>query len=256
MRFPSGCFVVLLITVFASSPMQADTKTSGAPPNVWSSGGTHPVTLAADADTATCNECHRYISQGKYVHTAISMGCTACHQVKTEKGVTTVTLLSPVNQLCLTCHTLESGKSVHRPYKLGDCIVCHSPHASDFPAHTWVAHQDTCLGCHARARLKVNAKNKTVIVPWGATLTFDQMQGWMYLNLDKTLTKNHPLKHHPVSGPNTAVGGDAPPISCLTCHHPHVSTFTNLMTKTPPDPGMFLCQSCALCMDCHKNLFP
>ncbi len=225
--------------------------------NVWSSGGTHTVTLKADADTPACNECHSSIGKGKYVHAALMMGCPTCHQVKTnKKGVTQVTLVASVTKLCLTCHPLGDDKVQHRPYELGDCIVCHSPHASDFPAHTWVSQQDTCLGCHARARLKVNAKNKTVTVPWGVTLTFDQMQGWMYLGLDKTLTLNHPVAGHPISGPNTAVGPNAPPMTCMSCHMPHASNFTAMLIKTPPDPSQSLCMTCGLCLDCHSHLFP
>jgi predicted CXXCH cytochrome family protein len=247
----AGWCLLLPIIVFAGWPLRALGQI-----DVWSSGGTHPVTLQADADTSTCDQCHSDISKGKYVHAALTMGCTVCHQVKTDKGVTQVTLLAPVTQLCRTCHSLAQDKVLHRPYKLGDCIVCHSPHASDFPAHTWVSQQDTCLGCHVRARLKVNARKRTVTVPWGVTLTFEQMQGWMYLNLNKTLTANHPVEGHPVSGPNTALGPNAPPITCLSCHRPHASNFPHLLTKTPPEPGMALCKTCGLCMDCHSGMFP
>ncbi len=91
-------------------------------------------------------------------------------------------------------------------------------------------------------------------MPWGITLTLDQMKGLLYLGLNSTLTANHPVEGHPVSGPNTAVGPGAPPISCLSCHNPHASNYANLLPKTPPDPAMKLCKSCSLCGDCHKNL--
>jgi predicted CXXCH cytochrome family protein len=229
MRYRGSCCVLLLAVVLASSPLQAVAQT-----DVWSIGGKHPATLAANADSATCSACHSQISEGKYVHTAMAMGCTTCHQVKSTKRGTQVDLVAPVTQLCVKCHPIAQDKVLHRPYKLGDCIVCHAPHASDFPAHTWVSHQDICLGCHARARLKVDATEKTVTVPWGVTLTFDQMKGWTYLNLNTTLTANHPVEGHPVSGPNTALGTKAPPITCLSCHSPHASNFVYLLPKTPP----------------------
>lgn len=245
-----SCCLTLLLAVLAYLPAH-----SQAPANVFSSGGVHPVTLKSDASTATCNECHGNIRKGKYVHTALEMGCTNCHRVQNENGVTRVTLVAPATELCLTCHLLSEDKVLHRPYKMGDCVVCHSPHASDFPEHTWVAHQDICLGCHARSRLKVDEAKKTVTVPWGVTLTFDQVNGWQYLNLNATLTANHPVEGHPVSGPNTPLGPKAPPISCLSCHSPHASNVVYLLPKLPPDPAMPLCKTCGLCSDCHKRMF-
>ena len=251
MRYRGGCSFILLVAALVGLPSPCPAQM-----DVWSKGGVHPVTLKADADTATCTQCHSDIGKGKYVHTAMTMGCTTCHQVQNEKGVTHVNLVAPVNQLCITCHALADDKVLHGPYKAGDCVVCHSPHASNFPQHTWAAHQDICLGCHARARLKVNNRKKTVTVPWGVTLTFAQMQGWMYLNLNQTLTANHPVEGHPVSGPNTAMGPQAAPITCMSCHKAHASNFAYMLIKTPPAPGQSLCKTCGLCLECHKSMFP
>jgi predicted CXXCH cytochrome family protein len=243
---------VLLLFLFLISI--SATCAAGQQLEVWSNGGVHPVPLKTNAADATCAGCHSEIGKGQYVHSAMAMGCATCHEVQNRAGKTHVDLVSPVTQLCVTCHALSQDKVQHRPYQLGDCVVCHSPHASDFPAHTWVSTQDTCLGCHARERLKVDAKKKTVTVPWGVRLTFDQMQGWQYLNLNAALTANHPVAGHPVSGPNTALGAGAPPITCLSCHQAHASNFAHLLPKTPPDPSMPLCKSCSLCVDCHQNM--
>ncbi len=231
-------------------------STSGAAQqlDVWSNGGPHPVPLKADAAAEKCNECHSNIGKGKYVHTALITGCTTCHQIKNKAGSTQVKLVFPVTQLCLSCHPLAMSKVLHRPYKLGDCVVCHSPHASDFPNHTWASTQDICLGCHAASRLKIDENKKTATVPWGITLTAGEMQGCEYLPLNQTLTAGHPVAGHPVSGPNTVLGANAPPITCLSCHQPHASNFAHLLPKTPPDPDMPLCKSCSLCIDCHKSM--
>ena len=222
--------------------------------NVWSSGGPHPVRLKANTPDTQCKECHADVAKGQYVHTAMIMGCTICHQIRNKGDITRVKLVSPVTQLCLPCHSLSKDKVLHPPYKQGECIVCHSPHASDFPNHMWASVQDTCLGCHARSRLKVDAKQNTSTVPWGITLTFAQIQGLQYLGLNPALTANHPVEGHPVSGPNTALGPNAPPITCLSCHRAHGSNFAHLLPKTPPDPTMPLCKSCSLCVDCHRNM--
>ncbi|HLI62690.1 MAG TPA: cytochrome c3 family protein [Terriglobales bacterium] len=230
------------------------TLTAAQQLNVWSNGGVHPVPLKANAGPKECKECHTDIGKGKYVHTAMAMGCTTCHEIQNKGGNTEVRLVSPVTQLCLTCHPLSSDKVLHGPYKAGDCVICHSPHASNFPGHTWVSTQDTCLGCHAQSRLQVHAKQETATVPWGVTLTLEQMKGCQYLELNQTLTAGHPVAGHPVSGPNTVLGMEAPPITCLSCHKPHASQFASLLVKTPPDRAMPLCKSCSLCVDCHHNM--
>ena len=216
-------------------------------PAVWASTSTHPVPLAANTDSSTCLECHADVKQGKYVHEALDMGCLTCHAIKQEGNETTVSLVSPANQLCFTCHTKSSDAVQHLPYSEGDCTVCHSPHSSNFPAHTLVAHQELCMGCHVSGLPKVNRKKKTVTVPWGVTLTFRQMKGWYYIGLNKEHTANHPVMGHPITGPNTLLGNSAPAITCTSCHCPHTSTHANL--RPPQFPNQT-----ALCVSCHTSL--
>jgi predicted CXXCH cytochrome family protein len=246
MRNLAMCCVLFFFLAATGTRLYAD-----VPGKVWADSVVHPVPLQANTESSTCSECHTDIGKGKYIHSAMSMGCTTCHQVHNKQGVTNIKLVSPVTQLCISCHPLASDKVLHRPYRLGDCIVCHSPHATDYVAHTWAPLQDTCLGCHSRSRLKVDEKKKTVTVPWVITLTFEQMKGWMYLNLNKTQTAGHPVAGHPISGPNTPLGPKAPALTCLSCHKAHSSNFSNLLPKTPPDPALSNCKTCPLCEDCH-----
>lgn len=208
---------------------------------------THPVPLTKDTKPSTCLECHTDINQGKYVHTAMQMGCTTCHAIDNGANGTTVTLVSPPDQLCFTCHQKSSDPVLHRPYAEGACTVCHSPHASNFPAHTWVGRQELCMGCHVEGLPKVNYATKTVTVPWGRTLTFKEMKGWLYLRLNAAHSKNHPIEGHPVTGPNTALGKGAPDITCLSCHEPHASTLAHLI---PPRDSA----TDSLCLSCHKSM--
>jgi len=211
------------------------------------------VPLEKNFGSAKCVECHRDKSQGKHVHSAIAIGCTACHDVATAKGVTLINLISPANALCFGCHEKSTDKVLHGPYAQGLCVACHSPHASDYPDQLVAAPQDVCLGCHARARLRVNRRTQTVTTPWGFVLTAAQMQGWQPLNLNQTLTANHPVAGHPVSGPNTALGRGE--ITCLSCHDPHHSNKPNLL---PPREGKNTALSreagypTALCDSCHN----
>lgn len=243
MRSQYPVFLVLGCLILMAASLSAQ-----APANVWSSGGQHPVDLAPDAK---CTDCHSELTQGKYVHTAMSMGCTTCHSVTHKGGATYVELMSPVQQLCEMCHPLASAKVLHGPYKQGECVACHSPHSSNFPQHTWAAHQDLCLGCHTHQRLKVEAKTHIARVPWGVTLSPDQLTDLPFLALNKNLTKGHPIPNHPVSGPNKPMGKDAPPIGCLSCHSPHSSGFPFLYTL-PAKLDTYPCPNCLICMKCHR----
>jgi predicted CXXCH cytochrome family protein len=169
-----------------------------------------------------------------------------------NQNTTIIKLVSPANVLCFTCHDKSTDAVLHGPYAQGNCIFCHSPHASDFPNQILASAQDLCMGCHVRARLKVNRLKRTATVPWGVKMKLNQLRGWQYINLNKTLTANHPVEGHPVSGPNAALGKDAPPITCLSCHQPHHSKWRNLLPSTLPNrPGVETDQT-ALCVTCHK----
>ena len=65
----------------------------------------HPVPLDAKTDSAKCVECHVEKTKGKAVHSAIATGCLSCHEVRVNKDVTRVKLITatPV-ALCITCH--------------------------------------------------------------------------------------------------------------------------------------------------------
>src|ERR1700739_840847 len=64
-----------------------------------------PVPLEKNADTAKCLECHAEKAKGKAVHTAISTGCTSCHEIRVNRDVTRVKLITATPySLCLTCH--------------------------------------------------------------------------------------------------------------------------------------------------------
>ena len=95
----------------------------------------HPVPLEKNATSAQCLECHSEKAKGKFVHTAVSAGCTSCHEVRVNKDVTRVKLVTTTPySLCLTCHADKSAAdikgTVHKP-AVRDCLKCHDPHASD-----------------------------------------------------------------------------------------------------------------------------
>ena len=61
--------------------------------------------LDPKADSSTCIACHEDKTKGKSVHSAIAMGCTSCHEIRVNKDITRVKLMTTTPQaLCLTCH--------------------------------------------------------------------------------------------------------------------------------------------------------
>ena len=86
----------------------------------------HPVPLDKNVDGAKCLECHEDKSKGKFVHSAIAMGCLSCHQVRTNKDVTHVILNNPVPyKVCLSCHEDKDATKIHghvHPPAVRDCL--------------------------------------------------------------------------------------------------------------------------------------
>ena len=102
----------------------------------------------------------------------------------------------PSKKLCFSCHTESSEKVLHGPYSQGNCIVCHSPHSSDQPNQLLAPTQELCMGCHLRSRLKVDAKHRTAKVPWGVTLSLDQLKGLEFPRIAQQWPK-HTMKDTP-----------------------------------------------------------
>ena len=96
---------------------------------------THPVPLDKNTHSAKCIECHEDKAKGKYVHSAIATGCTSCHEIRVNKDVTRVKLITSTPQaLCITCHADKNAadlKGKVHPPAVRDCLKCHDPHQSD-----------------------------------------------------------------------------------------------------------------------------
>src|SRR6516225_2586649 len=56
----------------------------------------HPVPLEKNVDSSTCLQCHEEKSKGKFVHTAMHIGCLSCHEVRVNKDATRVKLTTAV----------------------------------------------------------------------------------------------------------------------------------------------------------------
>lgn len=189
----------------------------------------HPHIEPAAIKSETCLTCHPNKKEGKFVHTAVGMGCESCHQAASENGKTTITLVATGGELCARCHEAEKDPVLHGPYRAGQCLTCHEPHASNFPRQVRAATNLLCLSCHGvnQPDVKVNSEVKTVWLLGGQTLTLEDYRQAVEINLDRSGTRGHPIAGHPITGKDPR-NKDAT-LSCLSCHTPHNSAQPNLM---------------------------
>jgi predicted CXXCH cytochrome family protein len=248
----------------------------------------HPVALDPKADSATCITCHEDKTKGKAVHSAIAMGCTSCHEVRVNKDITRIKLITTTPYaLCLSCHAdknaAEIKGTVHSP-AVRDCLKCHDPHTSDnkfqlLKATSGGEKENLCLSCHKtglnisekgsrHAALDMGCDTCHVTHKTGVELTaenrFHLIKSAPALCIDCHDIKDAALqKAHQNQPFGTA--------NCVSCHDPHQSTSAKLMqTFTHPPFAEKMCETChapavdgkvvlaqkdvrAICITCHDE---
>jgi predicted CXXCH cytochrome family protein len=248
----------------------------------------HPVPLDKNTDSAKCAECHENKAKGKVVHTAISLGCTTCHEVRVNRDITRVKLIATAPfKVCLTCHADKNAAEikgvVHKP-AIRDCVKCHDPHTSEnknqlLKPASGDKKSNLCLDCHDTG-LEVSDKGSR-------HLALDAGCDSCHVN-HKTgaspdrefryhLTKATPalcLDCHDVKDSNLIKAHQNQPFEkadCLACHDPHQSDRPKLIQKFAHMPfGEKQCEIChqpakdgkvvltqasakELCVTCHAE---
>jgi len=206
----------------------------------------HPFIEPSAIKSETCLTCHPDKKEGKFVHSAVAMGCENCHQASSEKGKTAITLVATGGELCAMCHEAKKDPVLHVPYREGQCLICHEPHTSNFPRQARAETNLLCLSCHGvnQPDVKINQEIKTVSLLGGRTLTLDDYRQAVKIGLDRSGTKGHPIVGHPISGRDPRNKDAA--LNCLSCHAAHSSTWPGLF---PPDVK----PDVALCVECHRS---
>jgi predicted CXXCH cytochrome family protein len=265
-----GCLIVVVILAGRVSAVQ------------------HPVPLDPKADPSTCITCHEDKTKGKSVHSAIALGCTGCHEVRVNKDVTRVKLITTTPlALCLTCHADKNAAgmkgTVHSPARR-DCVKCHDPHSSGnknqlLKATSGGENENLCLGCH---KIGVNVPEKGsrhAALDMGCdTCHVTHKTGEIgKAEFDFHLTKATPalcLDCHDVKSADLQKAHQNQPFekaNCVSCHDPHESAVPKLIAKFthPPFAGK-QCEVChspakdgkvvltqpdakALCVTCHDD---
>src|SRR5580765_2500806 len=117
----------------------------------------HPVPLDKNTDAKKCLECHDDKAKHKFVHSAMQGGCLGCHEIRVNKDVTRVKLITATPAaLCISCHADKKAadiKGTVHPPAVRDCLTCHDPHSSDnkfqlLKPASGDAKENLCSTCH------------------------------------------------------------------------------------------------------------
>jgi predicted CXXCH cytochrome family protein len=252
----------------------------------------HPVPLDKNTDSATCIECHSdktgADTKGASVHTAIAMGCTSCHEVRVNRDVTRVKLITTTTQsLCFTCHSDKKPSEIKgkiHPPAIRDCVKCHDPHTSPYKNQllkptSGPKGENLCLTCHNTGENVPEKGSRHAALDMGCdTCHVVHKTGEPgKQEFDYHLTKSAPalcIDCHDVKDPDLVKAHDGQPFentNCVDCHDPHQSASPKLLQKfvhppfaehscdtchaTPKDGKVVLttADSRELCVTCHSD---
>ncbi|HUA15323.1 MAG TPA: cytochrome c3 family protein [Verrucomicrobiae bacterium] len=223
---------------------------------------THPVPLDKNVDSAKCLECHEDKTKGKAVHSAIATGCLSCHEVRVNKDVTRVKLITATPyKLCLSCHADKNAadlKGTVHPPAVRDCLTCHDPHTSDnkdqlLKPLSGDQKENLCLSCHSTG-LNVSPKgSRHAALDMGCdTCHVTHKVGEPgKAEFDFHLTKSAPalcLDCHDAKSEDLQKAHQNQPFAtadCTSCHNPHQSDSPKLMQAYLHPP--FAEKSCEMC---------
>lgn len=248
----------------------------------------HPVPLDKNVDAAKCLECHEDKSKGKFVHSAIAMGCLSCHEVRVNKDITRIKLTTTTPQsLCITCHADKDAstlKGTIHPPAVRDCLKCHDPHTSGnkfqlLKATSGEKKDNLCLTCHTQGTNVPEKGSRHAALDMGCDTchTTHKVGEKGKQEFDYHLTKAVPalcIGCHDVKDEALVKAHQGQPFataSCTQCHDPHQSAQPKLMAKfTHPPFADKSCDTChapakdgkvvltnadtkALCVMCHSD---
>jgi predicted CXXCH cytochrome family protein len=228
----------------------------------------HPVPLEQNVDAKKCLECHEDKSKGKFVHSAIATGCLSCHEVRVNKDITRVKLITTTPQsLCLTCHADKDAASlkgtVHPP-AVRDCIKCHDPHTSDnknqlLKPTSGDKGKNLCLDCHNQGVNVPEKGSRHAALDMGCDTCHvtHKVGEKKKQEFDYHLTKAVPalcIDCHDVKDEALIKAHRGQPFAtatCTQCHDPHQSAQPKLMQKFIHPP--FADRTCEICHEPAKE---
>jgi predicted CXXCH cytochrome family protein len=222
----------------------------------------HPVPLAPNTDPAKCLECHADKTKGKSVHSAMAMGCLSCHEIRVNKDITRVKLITatPVS-LCITCHADKKAadiKGTVHPPAVRDCLTCHDPHATDnknqlLKPTSGGEKENLCLTCHSTGLHVPEKGSRHAALDMGCDTCHTTHKTGPEPTQENRfhLTKSAPalcLDCHDAKDADLQKAHQGQPFAqanCLECHDPHQSAAPKLMRSFMHAP--FEAKACDTC---------
>ena len=222
----------------------------------------HPVPLDKNTDPAKCLECHQDKNKGKAVHSAMAAGCMSCHEIRVNKDITRVKLITATpTSLCVSCHADKKAadlKGTVHPPAVRNCTTCHDPHSSDnknqlLKPASGEAKDNLCLTCHQTGLHVAQGGSRHAALDMGC----DTCHTTHKTGADPTqenrfhLTKAAPalcLDCHDATSADLQKAHNNQPFAtanCLECHDPHQSAQPKLIAKFAHPP--FAAKACDTC---------
>lgn len=225
-----------------------------------------------------CIECHKDMVEKKFIHGPVDVDCTFCHESNGEQhpndNVKGFTIAEEGPDLCYSCHTEHHTANTTNTYGHsavidGDCLDCHEVHSSDEPKFISMNVPDLCNMCHYEVEETVLGlavvhgplKEKNSCVSCHATHSSAEYK--LLKSSEKTLC----LKCHnkTITTDNRIIKDISKKISegtvvhapledgCVTCHSPHASANSKLLTMSYPggNYAVGVSENYELCFTCH-----
>jgi predicted CXXCH cytochrome family protein len=222
----------------------------------------HPVPLDKNTDAAKCLECHEDKTKAKSVHSAMKTGCLSCHEIRVNKDITRVKLITATPYaLCLTCHADKKAadiKGTVHPPAVRDCLSCHDAHSSDnknqlLKPASGDEKENLCLSCHQTGLNMPEKGSRHAALDMGCdTCHVTHKTGAEPTQENRFhLTKAAPALcvdcHDPKDAGLQKAHQNQPfgTANCVECHDPHQSASPKLMRKFMHEP--FAEKSCETC---------
>ena len=223
------------------------------------------VSIKNSTEKMKCTACHSGHASdvkgllGPYGHKVfIEEKCDQCHKPFTPG--TKITAKMPVRDLCLGCHKKDNlvlkTNDKHMIREKGDCIMCHSQHASQQKTLT-AKETEVCSTCHENTEKKTLLMEKALktirCVPLKDRKCFQchippHSENRLYLKSDEIVScaRCHEGQHkvaHPL-GKDTKDPRDGKQLTCITCHGMHSSKAEFML---------YFDRKRQLCIQCHKK---
>ncbi|MBE0583003.1 MAG: cytochrome c3 family protein, partial [Desulfofustis sp.] len=177
--------------------------------------------------------------------------CDSCHRSDQPSADD---IVSETPDLCYNCHDAYEGEFMHSPSSLGECLICHDPHASDQRFLLNEKEPDLCYLCHDQIEGLMTDKRNATHAPAvdnctachnphvsevGSTLLKEQVKP-LCTGCHAEEGVDLPVDINGVAYKHGPLETDS---SCLNCHDPHATIFENHLLAEPMD----------LCLRCHNQ---